>query len=99
MNREDFTSVTAKMLTRYLKKEKDYGDTYERSFHRYAQGDKDDAYCYAHYLIGMKAADLRRITIEEPDETGLIKKTLLDIANYAVMFYQELEKLEEDGKE
>lgn len=87
--RERFKSLTGEMLCTYVRKNRDYGDSFAAMCARYGA-------IYPLIHLEEKVARVRSILIDQrgthsvPDETA--RDSLLDLANYALMTVLELEE-------
>lgn len=84
---ERFREIAAQMADLYEKKDKDYGGSYEKSIKRYGA-------VAGLVRISDKFNRLENLILngerEVKDES--IKDTLIDLANYAIMLYMEVEE-------
>lgn len=83
---ERFRQITESMADLYEKKDKDYGDSYGKSIKKY--GAVAGLVCLSDKFNRLENLILNG-ECEIKDES--IKDTLMDLANYAIMLYMEVE--------
>ena len=87
-NEELFRSITVEMDSLYRQKNADYGNSYAELYARYGS-------IYPLIRLEEKIARVERLTTSEKDpevKSESLRDTLLDLANYSVMWIAELDK-------
>lgn len=87
-NEELFRSITIEMDSLYRQKNADYGNSYAELYARYGS-------IYPLIRLEEKIARVERLTTSEKDpevKSESLRDTLIDLANYSVMWIAELDK-------
>lgn len=87
-NEELFRSITVEMDSLYRQKNADYGNSYAELYARYGS-------IYPLIRLEEKIARVERLTTSEKDpevKSESLRDTLIDLANYSVMWIAELDK-------
>lgn len=91
---QKFKNITEEMVSTYVKKNADYGDSFSQSINKFGwvaaatrMSDKLERFC--------------NLTIEgkTPQVNESTRDTLLDLANYAIMTVMEIDRVKEQTKQ